>query len=106
MRNVLVDRARHRQRQKHGGSYQRIELHDSVLSEGCTAEEILIVNELFDKLCELHPVEGEVAKLRYFAGFNHRETAEALEIPISTAHARWDFAKAWMLREYRKGETR
>jgi DNA-directed RNA polymerase specialized sigma24 family protein len=43
------------------------------------------------------------SKLRYFAGFNHREAAEALEIPVSTAHAHWTFAKAWLFREYRKG---
>jgi DNA-directed RNA polymerase specialized sigma24 family protein len=74
------------------------------MSDGCTAEEILVVNELFDLLAERHPTEAEVAKLRYFAGFNHREAAAALEIPVSTAHAHWTFAKAWLFREYRKGD--
>ena len=104
MRRVLVDRARRRKRTKHGGDRQRVDLHDSAVSIGCPPEEILIVNELFDHLTEKHPAEAEVAKLRYFAGFNHREAAEALEIPISTAHSHWTFAKAWLFREYRKGE--
>ena len=104
MRRVLVDRARRRKRAKHGADHKRIDLHDSAMSSGCTPEEILIVNELFDRLAEKHPAEAEVAKLRYFAGFNHREAAEALGIPVSTAHNHWTFAKAWLFREYRKAD--
>jgi RNA polymerase sigma factor (TIGR02999 family) len=102
IRRVLVDRARRKQRRKHGGDRRQVALHESAASAGCTAEEVVIVNELFDRLADQYPVEAEVAKLRYFAGFNHRETAEALEIPVSTAHAHWAFAKAWLYREYRK----
>ncbi len=105
MRRVLVDRARRRKRQKHGADRQRIELHDSAVSAGCPPDEILVVHELFDRLAAKHPAEGEVAKLRYFAGFNHREAAEALEIPVSTAHSHWTFAKAWLFREYRKSDS-
>ena len=104
MRRILVDRARRRQRQRHGRDIQQAELHDSAISSGHTPEEILIVDELFDRLADKHPTEAEVAKLRYFAGFNHRETADALEVPVSTAHAHWTFAKAWLFREYRKGD--
>ena len=104
MRGVLVDRARRQRRVKHGGDFQRVDLHDSAVSSGCTPDEILIVNELFDLLAEKHPAEAKVATLRYFAGFNNREAAESLEIPVSTAHSHWTFAKAWLLREYRKEE--
>jgi RNA polymerase sigma factor (TIGR02999 family) len=104
MRRVLVDRARRRQREKHGAHFKRVELHDSAVSSGCTPDEVLVVHELFDRLAEKHPAEAEVAKLRYFVGFNHREAAEALEIPVSTAHSQWTFAKAWLFREYRKGD--
>ncbi|MEZ6121096.1 MAG: ECF-type sigma factor [Pirellulaceae bacterium] len=102
MRNVLVDRARRRQSHKHGGNHNQVELHDSAISAGYDPDEILVVHDLFDRLAEQHPLEAEVAKLRYFVGFNHRETAEALEISLSTAHARWEFAKAWLYREYQK----
>lgn len=105
MRRVLVDRARRRKRAKHGADQKPMDLHDSAISAGCPPEEVLVVNELFDRLAERHPAEAEVAKLRYFVGFNHREAAEALGIPVSTAHSHWTFARAWLLREYRKGET-
>jgi RNA polymerase sigma factor (TIGR02999 family) len=104
MRRVLVDRARRRKRTKHGGDRKRNDLHDSAIASGCTPDEILIVNELFDHLAEKHPREAQVAKLRYFAGFSHGEAAEALCIPLSTAHSHWTFAKAWLLREFRKSD--
>ena len=105
MRRVLVDRARQRKSEKRGADPKRIDLHDSAISDGCPPEEVLAVHELFDLLAKRHPAEAEVAKLRYFVGFNHREVAEALGIPVSTAHSHWTFARAWLLREYRKGET-
>ena len=38
----------------------------------------------------------ELVKLRYFAGLTLRETAEALDISLSTAKEDWAKAKAWM----------
>ncbi len=104
MRRVLVDRARRRNAEKRGADYERVELHDSAMAAGFQPHEVLVVDELFDRLAEKHPIEAQVAKLRYFAGFNHRETAEALEMPISTAHNHWAFAKAWLFREFRGTE--
>jgi RNA polymerase sigma factor (TIGR02999 family) len=105
MRRILVDRARARKSAKRGGGRQRIELHDSAMmsSQGnAAADEILLVSELMDRLAGEHPAEAEVAKLRYFADFNITETAQALEIPVSTAHHRWNFARAWLRCELQK----
>ena len=100
MRRVLVDRARRKQRVKHGGDRQRVELHDSAIEAGVSPEEILIVSDLFDNLAEQHPTEAEVAKLRYFAGFTLTEVAQALDISVGSAHKYWRFARAWLYREY------
>ena len=100
MRRVLVDRARARNAEKRGSNYERVEWHDSAMASGFQPHEVLVVDELFDRLSQKHPIEAEVAKLRYFAGFSHREAAEALEISTSMAHAHWTFAKAWLYREF------
>lgn len=99
MRRVLVDRARRRNRSKRGAGRVRTELHDSAIQAGENPAEILIVNDLFDRLAVHHPVEAEVAKLRYFAGFNLAEAAAALDISIGSAHKYWKFARAWLYRE-------
>ncbi len=102
MRRLLVERARRKQRIKHGGDRKRVELHDSAMQVGSSADEVLIVHELFDRLTEEHPREGELAKLRYFAGFSLAEAAQALDYSTTTAHKYWKFARAWLYRELNK----
>ena len=107
MRRILVERARARKSQKRGGDRDRVELHDSAIAAGSSytaATEVLVVNELLDRLAAENPQEAEVAKLCYFADFNVSETARALKLPVSTAHKRWNFAKAWLRRELKKGK--
>lgn len=102
MRRVLVDRARQRQSLKRGGDHRRVTMSDSAMEAQESPAEILEINELFDRLAELHPQEAEVAKLRYFAGFKLAEVASALRISVGSAHKYWNFAKAWLYREYQK----
>jgi DNA-directed RNA polymerase specialized sigma24 family protein len=44
-------------------------------------------------------LKAEVVKLRYFAGLNFAETAEALCISEPTAKRYWSYARAWLSRE-------
>ena len=97
MRRILVERARRRRRIKHGGGRRRIDFHELAL-EADAPDEILVVNDLLDHLAEKHPIEAAVVKLHYFAGFNISESARALDIPVSTAHRHWNFARAWLYR--------
>jgi DNA-directed RNA polymerase specialized sigma24 family protein len=39
-----------------------------------------------------------VVELRFFAGLDERETAEALGVSISTVKRDWQFAKAWLFK--------
>ncbi|MEZ6121100.1 MAG: ECF-type sigma factor [Pirellulaceae bacterium] len=102
MRRVLVDRARRRKSQKRGGAHQRVSMRDSAMEAKESPVEILEVNDLFDRLAEMHPQQAAVAKLRYFAGLSLAETANALGISVGTAHKYWDFSKAWLYRELQK----
>ena len=95
MRRILIERARRKQRDRHGGRHRRVELHESAVEDGTRPDEIVLVNDLFDEFARQHPSEAEVAKLRYFAGFNLSEIAKALDISVTTAHRYWAFARAW-----------
>ncbi len=44
----------------------------------------------------IDPRASQVVELRFFTGLSERETAEALEISISTLKRDWNFAKAWL----------
>lgn len=98
MRRILVDRARRRRRIRHGGERHRIELHESAIEADAAPDELLVVNDLLDHLAKKHPLEAEIVKLHYFAGFNITEAARALDIPVSSAHRHWNFARAWLFR--------
>lgn len=99
MRRILIDRARRKKSIKHGGGYQRVEMSEQTLQRQATDEEMLVVNDLLDRLSVHSPQEAEIVKLHYFAGFSIRECAKAIEIPSSTAHERWRFARAWLVAE-------
>ena len=99
MRRILVERARARHSLKRGRGWKRIELEERHTAGDVPPGELLAVHEIFDRLADAHPVEAEIAKLRYFAGFNATESARVLDIPISSAHRYWKFARAWLIRE-------
>jgi len=108
MRRILVDNARRKGAQRHGGGQQRLELPDLAEPPGPNADQLLMVNDALDKFAELDAQTAELVKLRYFVGMTIEETAEALGISKATAKRDWDYARAWLyeeIRTQRAGET-
>ncbi len=56
-------------------------------------DKLLLVNEALEVLTREDPLQAEVAKLRYFVGLTHQETAEALGVSEKTARRHWAVAK-------------
>lgn len=102
MRRILVDRARRKLTEKHGGGWQRIELLDG-LDEGEHDEaERLAVHEHLDRLAEQSPRAVEVAKMRVFLEMTFVEIGEVLQISADTAESDWAYARAWLKRAWRQ----
>jgi len=96
MRRILVDRARRRQRPKHGGDRQRVQLDEACSLADDGAEQVLLVNEALGKLALESPEKAELVKLRYFAGMSAQEAADTLGISRATADRHWAYAKAFL----------
>jgi RNA polymerase sigma factor (TIGR02999 family) len=96
MRRILVDRARRKQRPKHGGGRQRVELDEACSLADDGAEQVVLLNEALDKLAAESPEKAELVKLRYFAGMSHQEAAEALGISRASADRYWAYAKVFL----------
>lgn len=99
MRRILVDRARRRMTEKHGGGRLRVEFDyvDAVQEE--PPAEVLAVHEALDQL-ELHDATtAQLVKLRYFAGLSHQEAAEALGMTRRAADRVWALARAWLFEQ-------
>ena len=97
MRSILVDRARRRKAQRHGGGQERVSLSDIDVPDGNTSDDqILAVHEALEKLAAEYPQHAELVKLRYFAGLSVRDAADVLGVSQPTIHRWWAFARAWL----------
>ena len=96
MRRILVDKARRKQRPKHGGDRRRVKLDEACSVAQDPTDEVLAVNEALAKLVEESPEKAALVKLRYFAGMSLQEAADALGISRATANRYWCYAKAYL----------
>lgn len=96
MRRILVEKARRKQRVKHGGELQRVELDDERLVCSIPADQILALDEALQRFGEEEPEKAQLVKLRFFAGLSIEEAAEALGISRATASRHWTYARAWL----------
>ena len=96
MRRILVEKARRKQRVKHGGEHHRVELDDERLVCSVPADQILVLDEALERFGQEEPEKAQLVKLRFFAGLSIEEAAETLGISRATAARHWTYARAWL----------
>ncbi len=96
MRRILVNNALRKQRAKHGGDLQRVDLDAELALSDSSDDSILALNEALTQLFEADPTAAEVVKLKYFAGLSIPQIAELLGLSPRTADRRWAYARAWL----------
>jgi RNA polymerase sigma factor (TIGR02999 family) len=104
MRRILVDAARKRSAQKHGGGLERFDV-DDVLSLSQSKDARLVA--LDDALTELEEVDlrrARIVELRYFGGLSVEETAATLGISEETVTRDWRLARGWLLSQISVGK--
>jgi RNA polymerase sigma factor (TIGR02999 family) len=99
MRHILVDRARRKRREKHGGRRRRVELSEAQPAPPEAAADLLALDEALSRLATEDPEAAGVVQLRYFAGLSVEEAAQSLGISRATAYRHWTFARSWLLAE-------
>jgi RNA polymerase sigma factor (TIGR02999 family) len=96
MRRILIDQARHKQSQRAGGEYQRIELKFVEPVAPGPQLDVLAVDEALQILMRQDSRAAEVVKLRFFGGLTVPQAAQALGISVTTAENDWAYAKSWL----------
>ncbi len=94
MRRILVENARRRHSQKHGGGRKRIDFADADKGYLANDYQVLAIDEAMQHLAADDPQAAELVKLRYFGGLSIEEAAESLGISRSTAYEHWAYARA------------
>lgn len=98
MRRILVEAARRKGRDRHGGGRARIDLDAVELAADQADDRLLAIDEALTLLAAEDPAAAEVVKLRFFAGLTAQQAADALDISLRTANSHWAFARAWLFR--------
>jgi RNA polymerase sigma factor (TIGR02999 family) len=96
MRRILIDSARSKQAEKHGGGRQRVDLAEAEAVAAAPPQDLLALDEALNRLTQLDPVAGHLVKLCYFAGLSVEQAAEALAVSRSNGYRLWTFARAWL----------
>jgi RNA polymerase sigma factor (TIGR02999 family) len=105
MRRILIDNARRKRAQRHGGQQQRVDIEGLEIASLCDDERLLALSDALDKLAAQNRPEAELVKLRYFVGMTLEEAAEAMDISPRTADNYWAHARAWLFREINATRT-
>ena len=104
MRRILVENARRKQTEKRGGGQRRYDLLESDAVTQPPDNDLLALDEALSRLSDEEPEMAELVKLRYFAGLNVEQAAQALGVSPRTVTRHWAFARAWLLRELSDGD--
>jgi RNA polymerase sigma factor (TIGR02999 family) len=102
MRRVLVDHARNRHAQKRGGSAEKVSLENAFVYTDAQSWQVVAVHEALSKLEKWDERQCRIVELRFFAGLNVEETAEALDLSPTTVKREFQMAKAWLYGELSK----
>ena len=96
LRRVLVDRARHRTREKRGGDREILPIDEVVVRVEGRNLDVLALDRALEELEGIDPSAVRVVEALFFAGLTHDEAAAALGIGRATVGRSWRFARAWL----------
>jgi RNA polymerase sigma factor (TIGR02999 family) len=96
MRRILVDNARRKGRDKHGGDRERFPLDQVDPPAELPTDDVLAIDEVLTKLATEDPQAAQLVKLRFFAGLSLTDAAEMLGISRTSAYGQWAYARAWL----------
>jgi len=102
MRRILIDRARHRLRARHGGGQERVPLDGIDLASPQDDERLLEVHEALDRLAVEDSLKAEVVKLRFFRRLERCRNGRVLGVSQRTVERHWAYAKAWLFQAIRQ----
>lgn len=96
MRRILVENARRKARDKHGGGRRREHANLDALQASGPAEELLALHEALDQFAAHDPLKAKLVELHFFGGLTLEQSAQCLDISLSTANRAWRYARAWL----------
>src|SRR5215469_968001 len=98
MRQILVDLARARSRQKRS-AVQEVQLAEIPDVGRQPDESVLVMNDALEKLARTDPLKVQLIEMRYFGGMTAEESATALSMSVHVVRRELRLAQAWLHKE-------
>ncbi len=105
IRQVLIQHARARDARKRGGANIKVELDDAFIPSPERDADLIALDDALNALAESDPREASIVEMRFFGGLSEAETAAVLGVSDRTVRREWDHARAWLLRELKRGAS-
>lgn len=96
MRQILIDHARARGRDKRGGGNARDTLDQALADPGHDPQSLLAIDQALTQLAAIDPDMAQLVELRFFAGLDIREIAAVLGKSARGVNRDWTAARAWL----------
>src|SRR4051812_17138689 len=84
MRNLLIDHARTRGRQKRGGSREKLTLDESLVACQMRNQDLVDLDGALPRSGQIDQRKGQVVDLLYFGALPVQETAQFLDVSTAT----------------------
>ena len=104
MRQILVDHARSRGRQKRGGAAMLVPFDETAIAFS-ERPDLVRLDDALQALAETDTRKSRVVELRSSVGLSVDEAANVLEVSPQTVLRDWRLAKAWLQREMRTSRS-
>jgi RNA polymerase sigma factor (TIGR02999 family) len=102
MRRILIDKARSKNRVRHGQGLSRVNIDQVDVAVGSDDETLIRVDAALEKLAQEDPVKAELLKLRFFVGLTIAEAGQTLGLSESTSKRYWAYSRAWLYNELKR----
>ncbi|HET8674649.1 MAG TPA: sigma-70 family RNA polymerase sigma factor [Blastocatellia bacterium] len=96
MRHILVQFAREQQAAKRGGRAIQVSLSEAVSDSTRHNPDLVALDDALTTLEKLDPRQARIVELRFFGGLSLEETAEVVQVSVSTVRRAWRMAQAWL----------
>lgn len=102
MRQILIDHARKKTRQKRGGKKKPVTFIDEIMKVEHQAEELIDIDKALNRLAEFDQRLAKIVELHYFGEMNFDNIAEVMNLSARTVYRDWGKARGWLYNELKK----
>jgi RNA polymerase sigma factor (TIGR02999 family) len=98
MRQILVDHAKSKRRQKRGGNDIQVTLYEARIADDKVQPDVLDIEEALNNLAKVDERKAQIIEMNIYGGMTYDEIAEVLNISAATVDRELRFSRAWLQR--------